>query len=286
MIVKVLHLEPTDACNAACPQCAREFDQTFNKNDLHHLSVEQIKNLFTDSQIKQLDKMYMCGDYGDPAAGKHTLDIYRYFRNINPNIILGMHTNGGLRSRIWWNTLGKIINQNKDYVVFSIDGLADTNHIYRVNVDYQKVINNAKAFIAAGGVAHWEMLVFSHNEHQVDQAEHLARNLGFKWFRAKVSRRFNSVPVEFLGPPTSWNDPIVTKGSISCQALTEQSVYVSAKGILYPCCWLGVSDYTLNTFSAVQESWKSNPIQICKDTCTKSDKGTSFTNQWQREVQF
>ena len=71
--IKILHIEPTDACNAACPQCARETDTTFDKNDLHHLSVDQIKTLVNDDVIHGLDKMFMCGTYGDPAAGKHTL---------------------------------------------------------------------------------------------------------------------------------------------------------------------------------------------------------------------
>ena len=68
--IKILHIEPTDACNAACPQCARETDTAFNKDDLHHLSVAQFANLIDESTIKNLNKVFMCGDYGDPAAGK------------------------------------------------------------------------------------------------------------------------------------------------------------------------------------------------------------------------
>jgi MoaA/NifB/PqqE/SkfB family radical SAM enzyme len=286
MIVKVLHLEPTDSCQAACPQCARETDQAFDKNDQNHLTVDQIKELFTEQQIKQLDKMYMCGDYGDPAAGKHTLEILKYFRSVNPNITLGMNTNGGLRDGKWWQELAGIMSGEKDYVIFSIDGLEDTNHIYRVNVNWSKVIDNVNTFITAGGPAHWDMIVFEHNQHQVDLCEQQAKDLGFAWFRAKVSRRHSFIPVTFLHPPKGWANPTVSEGNISCQALNEQSMYVSAEGVQYPCCWLGVTDYTLDKFDAVQESWKSSPVQLCKDTCTKSDQDTSFTNQWQREVEF
>ena len=126
---KILHLEPTDACNAACPQCAREIDSSFDKSALHHLTVDQIQSLIPDNIIKGLDKMFMCGDYGDPAAGKHTLDIYRYFRSINPDITLGMNTNGSIRSSGWWTELAEIMCGTNDYVVFSIDGLNDTNHM-------------------------------------------------------------------------------------------------------------------------------------------------------------
>ena len=285
--VNVLHIEPTDACNAACPQCARETDIAFNKNDLHHLTVEQIKTLVDEDTIRNLNKMFMCGDYGDPAAGKHTLEIYKYFRQHNPTITLGMNTNGGVRNTDWWKQLGGILNTQKDYAVFSLDGLSDTNHIYRVNVNFNKVIQNARAFIQAGGNAHWEMLVFGHNQHQVEQAQQIAKDMGFKWFRAKVSKRFKTHPIEFLKPPAAWNDPIVSEGKIECRALNESSIYISAKGIVYPCCWLGPSENSIDKFDSIQKSWASNaPNNICVTTCTKNVVGTSFTNQWQREVEF
>jgi MoaA/NifB/PqqE/SkfB family radical SAM enzyme len=285
--VRILHIEPTDACNAACPQCLRETDITFDKTNLHHLTVEQIKDLIDVETIQNLDKMFMCGNYGDPAAGKHTLEIYRYFREVNPTINLGMNTNGGLRSTAWWAELADILNQPRDYVIFSIDGLADTNHIYRINVDYEKVINNARSFIDAGGSAHWDMLVFAHNEHQVDLAQETAQKLGFKWFRAKISKRHNIIPIDFLRPPNGWQDPVVTTGSIKCHALKESSVYISAKGDIYPCCWLGNnSNHTLDTFDSIQKNWSDVPLDICIKNCKNDNNGSSFTNQWQREVEF
>jgi hypothetical protein len=199
-----------------------------------------------------------------------------------------MNTNGGLRSVEWWQELASILNQPRDYVVFSIDGLADTNHIYRINVKWNKVLENAKAFINAGGSAHWDMLVFDHNRHQVDSAEYTAGLYGFKWFRAKVSKRHAVTPISFLHPPTGWKDPVVTNGSIECHALKESSVYISAQGIIYPCCWLGYtsSEHTINTFDSIQISWSHTPLSTCAETCRTNNSGSSFTNQWQREVAF
>jgi gliding motility-associated protein GldL len=55
--VKVLHIESTDACNAACPQCARETDTNFRKDRQHHLTMNQILQVFDQEKIQQLDKM-------------------------------------------------------------------------------------------------------------------------------------------------------------------------------------------------------------------------------------
>lgn len=278
--IKILHLEPTDACQAACPLCIRELDTSFNKSQLHHLDMYKILKVLDVDRIANLDKMFMCGDYGDPAAGKYTLDIYKTFRKLNSNIVLGMNTNGGLKNKLWWQELANILNQPRDYVVFSIDGLEDTNHIYRRNVSWSKLIENAQAFIAAGGSAHWDMLVYKHNQHQVNECEQLARRLGFTWFRAKVSTRPYINGLEF---PTGWKNPIQLSGVINCQALKESSLYIDAHGREHPCCWLGrLTDFV--TMDEVQESWATNPHPICKKTCSSGN--SSFQNQWQREVQL
>lgn len=283
--VKVLHLESTDVCQAACALCARETDKDFRKDRQHHLDMNKITKVFDDAKIAALDKMFMCGNYGDPAAGKYTLDIYREFRKLNKDIVLGMNTNGGLQNTLWWFELGRIFNQPQDYVVFSIDGLEDTNPVYRKGVTWSRVMQNARAFIEAGGSAHWDMLVYKHNQHQVDEAEQLARDMGFKWFRAKVSKRGFT---DRLEAPIGWLSPNVQGTKVDCHALKEQSVYIDAQGRMSPCCWLGSRQKDFVTdFEEVKNSWAGlQPNITCLNVCGTTDSGTSFTNQWQREVQL
>ena len=283
--IKILHLESTDSCNAACPLCLRETDSTFNKQGNHHLTVDKIRETICPDFIKNLDKMFMCGNYGDPAAGKHTLDIFRYFRSVNPGITLGMNTNGSLRTTSWWEELSSIFTGDRDYVVWSIDGLEDTNHIYRVNTSWGKIMENSAAFISTGGNAQWDMIAFLHNEHQVEDAEKMAIALGFSWFRVKVSKR--ALPVNTIRPPKNWIAPVIEQGSISCYALNEMSVYMSAHGIVYPCCWLGSTNFTIAEFDDIQRSWVTiAPNKKCSDNCIKNLSGSKFSNQWQREVQL
>lgn len=284
--IKILHLESTDSCNAACPLCLRETDSTFNKPGNQHLTVDKIRETICPDFIKNLDKMFMCGNYGDPAAGKHTLDIFRYFRSINPGITLGMNTNGSLRTISWWEELSLIFTGDSDYVVWSIDGLEDTNHIYRVNTSWGKIMENSAAFIAGGGNAHWDMIAFSHNEHQVDDAEKMAKALGFSWFRVKVSKRVFTGNT--IRPSKNWIAPVIEQGSISCNALNEMSIYMSAHGIVYPCCWLGSTNFTIAEFDDIQRSWVTiAPNKKCSDNCATNLSAVSkFSNQWQREVEL
>ena len=283
--IKVLHLESTDVCQAECPLCPRETNPEFDPRNRHHLTMDQILRVFDEDQIRSLDKMFMCGNYGDPAAGHHTLEIYRAFREINPGIVLGMNSNGGLQRASWWSTLASIFTGTEDYVVFSIDGLEDTNSIYRVNVNWHRVMTNARTFIMAGGSAHWDMLVYRHNQHQVDEAQTLAKEIGFSWFRAKVSKR---TPVKGLDYPIGWQNPRTQSGAIDCHALKEKSAYIDTRGRMHPCCWLGDRlDQLPVDFAVIQQSWlTAAPDPVCQRTCASGSSGTSFTNQWQRNVEL
>lgn len=283
--IRVLHLEPTDVCQAACPACARETDPEFDQAKSHHLTIAQIEQHLSLADLRHLDKMFMCGNYGDPAAAENAMNIYQWFRNCNPDIVLGMNTNGGLRPITWWILLARILNQPRDYVVFSIDGLEDTNHIYRKNVQWHRVMENARAFIDAGGSAHWDMLVYQHNEHQVDECESLARRMGFKWFRAKVSKRPLADSLEW---PVTWNRLEYQPGTIDCHALREQSMYIDAQGRVSPCCWLGARQSNFIThLEEVSAGWNTDQADpTCVTTCTAQENVTNFESQWRREVEL
>jgi MoaA/NifB/PqqE/SkfB family radical SAM enzyme len=255
----------------------------------NELTLDDVKLLFTPDVLMQLEKIYMCGNYGDPASARQTIEMYEYFKSVNPNIIIGMNTNGGIRYPEWWDRLAKVMNGEKDYVVFSVDGLEDTNHLYRRNVRWSKIIENAQAFINAGGKAHWDMLVFEHNKHQVDQAHIVAKQMGFKWFRAKVSRRFNRFPVDGISQPIDFVDNRVNEGHIECSAMKENSIYIDASGKAYPCCWQGENTHQPNIvqwFYDLSENWNTNPDKTCAKSCLKNTTGTTFSNQWYRAVEL
>jgi sulfatase maturation enzyme AslB (radical SAM superfamily) len=194
----------------------------------------------------------MCGNLGDPIISKDTLEIYQYLREANPNIRLAMHTNGSARDPEWWQRLAQL----KVKVTFGIDGLADTHHLYRISTDFNKIIENARAFITAGGVAKWHMLVFAHNEHQIEEARTMSKQMGFADFSIKYTSRFKQDYLQVIddaGRPTHRIKPTQTsldmiplaeaaqkevKPHIVCKAQKFKQLYVSACGNVSPCCWL------------------------------------------------
>jgi MoaA/NifB/PqqE/SkfB family radical SAM enzyme len=302
--LKVVHLEVTTACNAVCPQCQRTIFA--DKMVPYELTLADIKLFFSESFVRQLNKVFMCGNFGDPAAAKDTLKILKWFKAVNPNITLGINTNGGIRSKKWWAELATIFSDPRDYVIFSIDGLADTNHIYRVNVKWNKLIENATAYIQGGGSAHWDMLVYAHNEHQVDEAIAMAKNLGFSWFRSKVTRRkLNNITLQ-LPQKYKVSTPIISN-TVRCHVFNEESVYVSATGHALPCCFIGSNVLDSNfeqelgitlpemslrdqsfadilpKFNILTTNWSHSE---CVKSCSVQSGNTNFSNQWKNEIQL
>ena len=189
--IKSIHLEVTQNCQANCPMCDRNMNgKGINPHiNLDELSLEDCKKIFTPSFIAQLDTMYMCGNLGDPIVAKDTLEIFKYFRLHNEKMWLSMNTNAGAKNEEWWRDLATCLGR-MGAVIFSVDGLSDTNHIYRQGVVWSNVERNMKAFIAAGGRARWDFLIFEHNQHQVEEAEALATAWGFEKFMKKKTGRF------------------------------------------------------------------------------------------------
>lgn len=254
--IKDVHLEITSKCQAKCPMCPRRINGGILNPflELNEIDLETFKKWFPVDFIKQLNSLFMCGNYGDPIIAKDCLEIFEYLTEVNPNIKLSMHTNGSARDIIWWKKLAKIVGR----VVFGIDGLVDTHHLYRINTDYNKILENASAYINAGGQAEWHMLVFEHNQHQVEDCKKLSIEIGFTEFKVKHTSRFinnqfhvlddNGKTINIL-KPTSKSIEIIdklkivseeSKQHISCKAKEYSQIYVGADGIVTPCCWLNV----------------------------------------------
>jgi len=253
--IRDVHLELTSKCQARCPMCPRRINGGILNPliTLNEISLEQFKEWFSVEFIQQLNSLFMCGNLGDPIIAQDCLLILQYIRDTNPKIQLRMHTNGSARSTQWWEQIA----YTKTRVVFGIDGLADTHSLYRVDTNYDKIIENARAFIQAGGPAEWHMLVFKHNEHQIDRCRDLSKQLGFKKFSLKHTSRFVEDKFHVLDEqgrtthilhPTNYSKNIASlvqlnllSTEINCKAKKNRQIYISSDGTVTPCCWLDLN---------------------------------------------
>ena len=276
--IRIVHLELTHRCNAACPMCARNIHGGAINPDmpLSELSLADIKAILLPDFIARLKRIYACGNYGDPIVARECIEVFRYLREHGPELNLCLHSNGSARRPDWWRELAQIMKQGPHYLRFGIDGLEDTNHLYRRGADWKTVMRSAEAFIEAGGRAEWDFLVFKHNEHQVEAARKLAEDMGFKEFFVRKTGRFlSSGELEtserfdvldkkgkfeyWLEQPENpeYQNPAfgnlkqvkqrygeyetyLDQVEVNCKvAGAKGKMYLSAQGYALPCCWLG-----------------------------------------------
>jgi len=258
--IREIHLELTERCQAECPMCPRTDNPLVGKREL---SLANIESIFPEEFVKQLKTITICGNFGENVLAKDFIDIIQYFRFNNKKLFLKIYSNAGARDKDFWEDLAYLIG-DMGIVLFGIDGLKDTNHIYRKNVQWDKVMRSAQSFIGAGGKAQWDFLVFEHNEHQVDEAKKLAKEIGFKSFRLRITNRwkYNNYDKscnelqpskiyknEFLDKFESINslETFYDTCKIDCTSINLKSLYISAEGLLFPCCWTGSQIYNHNT---------------------------------------
>ena len=275
--VDMVHFEPTQLCQASCPMCDRnknggEVNQYLKDESM---TLEGFKKAFSPEFLSQLKTFYFCGNHGDPIFAPDMLEQAEYVRNCNPNIHMFVTSNGGARKPEWWERLAPIV----DFVNFSVDGLQDTNHFYRQGVKWENIEENMAAFCDAGGYAKWTFLVFNYNEHQIEQAKMFSKILGVKEFIVKKSGRYiNTANLQKkdqhqavfrgqdstrLSPPKNPKyrnkaidedyDKIVEKfgsmdnfidvADIKPKCMQKKEIYVSAEGLVFPCCWLAGQVY-------------------------------------------
>jgi len=184
-------LEITSYCNADCPQCPRNINGGIRNPYLRqeHLSRKTIDQTFTIEILTNVRQIFFCGSYGDPIMHPEFLGILEDFRRKNPTVWLYIHTNGSAHNTDYWTKIANIIN-GYGRIDFNVDGLADTNPLYRTHTDFDKIMANAQAFIRAGGWAEWNYIVYKHNEHQVNDAQMLSNLLGFRAFNPRSTGRF------------------------------------------------------------------------------------------------
>ena len=260
-----INAELSNYCNAACPMCARfDAEQNLVKEITNnkHTTLDDIKNKIGNRVIKNLITFRSCGNVGDGTMNPECEQIYDYVKSVNPTTNLSINTNGGARNTDFYKELAKIGVR----VIFSIDGLEDTNHLYRRNVKWNKLIENVSSFISVGGKAYWDFLVFKHNQHQIETAEKLSKQLGFKQFNRKTTTRWddfdkdgnwlqrNKIEIDDYALEKPEEKTVkdidnkrdikiqeATTNKICCHSFSRKNVeiFLHANGNVSPCCWLG-----------------------------------------------
>jgi hypothetical protein len=255
-----LQFELSSMCNALCLGCVRTDSNSFNEKkyvipDKEYIEFETFKKILLAPEFASVTELEFCGTIDDPLMHPEFLEFLDFASTVGRYNVL-IHTNASLRNAEYWTKLSKVLLKHDRHVVkFSIDGMEDTNHIYRQNTTWSKIMENAQAFINAGGNAGWQFLIFPWNEHQIMDAKALSVKMGFNEF---MSRHDRSVATS-LGLQTIQKIKVTSierrnvkssidninsgladsvNNEIQCNNQTKKMYFISFDSKLWPCCFL------------------------------------------------
>ncbi len=171
----ILMLEPTNICNLKCPMCPSGNGTL--KRPKGYMDFDLYKKIVDESAQKT--SMICFWNQGEPFLHPRILDMFRYCSE--RKIYSMTSTNANIMP-----DAEDIVRSGLDSMIVSLDGASqDTYNRYRVNGDFEKVIENARKIIEAKKRLKsrtpsiiWQFIVMKHNENEIEQIKNLSKRLG------------------------------------------------------------------------------------------------------------
>ena len=255
-------LEISSDCNAQCPLCQRTHLKMPLRGN-NNISLDDLKSIFYKDEYIAGKRFKLCGVLGDPILNPECIEICDFLSSKGARRIV-LSTNGGMNTADWWTKLAKIPNVRVD---FSVDGYENTNHIYRVNVNWKTLVRNMKAYTDAEGIGTWVFIPFAHNEDDYEKAKTLAKELGLSFVkrtsgRNEISKKKRHQPRKGSAVDLGNSKKLPHKDlqlvhktiqahkdkdidfldkiadTVKCKHLNTPEAFIGADLTLWPCCFL------------------------------------------------
>jgi MoaA/NifB/PqqE/SkfB family radical SAM enzyme len=181
---KYFHLELSTRCTLQCPKCPRTRwqenspDNLFKKTDMKYEHVEQLV------KANMHNEFLLQGTLGDPVFHPRLFEIINLIDKNKKSFI--MSTASPSRNIKWWEEFYDSYSNDNSIVRFGVDGLADTAHMYRIGMDFDKVWQAMLLGSKLGKNIQWQFIPFKFNERQIEEAQKMAKDNGitFKMFKS------------------------------------------------------------------------------------------------------
>jgi len=185
-----ISFEPTTSCNLRCPECPsglRAFTRPTGmlEKDFFSQTIDEIHK----------DLLYLIFYFqGEPYLNTSFLDMVKYASD--KGIYTATSTNAHYLND---EAARKTVESGLDRLIISIDGTTqDTYKQYRVGGNLNKVIEGAKNIVkwkkelnSKTPFVFFQFLVVKHNEHQIEEIQQLAKEIGVDEVRFKSAQVYD-----------------------------------------------------------------------------------------------
>jgi MoaA/NifB/PqqE/SkfB family radical SAM enzyme len=178
----LLIIDACNFCNLKCPLCPTGLNDLGRQQSM--LSFEHFQKYF-DPLSPWLFEAYL-HNWGESLLNKQVYRMIEYAqqRNVGTNLSSNF-------VKVSSQDIDNILDSGLEYLVISLDGTSqETYGKYRIGGNYEQVIENLSELIRRRDrlkkktpVIEWQFIVMKQNEHQVGEAEVLAKKLGVDLLR-------------------------------------------------------------------------------------------------------
>jgi radical SAM protein with 4Fe4S-binding SPASM domain len=284
--------EPTTSCNLRCPECPSGLRSFTRPTGM--LDTALFKNTITELKDALLYLTFYF--QGEPYLHKDFLEMVKYAADLN--IYTATSTNAHFLN--YENALSTV-KSGLDRLIISIDGTSqETYEQYRIGGNLEKVLEGTKNIIQAkkdlnSSTPHviFQFLVVKPNEHQIDEVEKLAVEMGVDELRLKTAQIYDYENGSSLIPENSkysrYEKLSDSKYQIKNKLINHcwkmwHSCVITWDGLIVPCCFDKDAQYRMGSLSktSFRQIW-NNPnylefrkklissrkkIEMCKN-CTE-----------------
>lgn len=277
-----ISIEPTTSCNLRCPECPSGLRQ-FSR------PIGMLEPSFFKSCIDDLyqDLIYLTFYFqGEPYLNPNFLDMVKYASE--KKIYTSTSTNAHYLTE---EQAEKTVKSGLDRLIISIDGTTqEVYEQYRVGGQLNKVIEGTKNIMAAKQklkrqTPHvvFQFLVVRPNEHQLNEVELLAKELGVDEVLFKTAQVYNyenGNPLIPINEKYSRYKKLATGKYIIKNELLNQcwrmwsACVITWDGIVVPCCFDKDAKHQLGDLKTQRFThvWKSAKYQNFRRKILKSRK--------------
>ncbi len=172
-----LTIDPANYCTLRCPFCPT--GQGRGSREKGMLSFENFKKL-ADELGPYLIHIDFC-NWGEPLLNNQIYRMIEYAKQYNVDTKVDSSLN-----HFSEKDAEDMVLSGLDRLIVSIDGASqETYSKYRIGGDFNKVIDNLKILVSkrkelgrVNPYISWQFLVFRHNEHEIEDAKIMSRDLG------------------------------------------------------------------------------------------------------------
>jgi radical SAM protein with 4Fe4S-binding SPASM domain len=261
-----------NVCNLKCPLCPTGYRGLERRQSL--MGLREFEAII--DKIRSYAVEVIMHNWGEPFLNPDILPMIRYARKNRIGTTISSNLNLVNRGEKF---LEAVVESGLDHLTVSIDGTTqEVYEVYRKGGNLEHVLENLRYLIryrnhigSSTPRVEWQFLVMKHNQHQMDDASRMAKQIGVDRTRfTGAGLPFNemknvALASQWMSDLPSYRgyapDKMVERGYLydeSCFYL-YRAMTVNPEGGVAPCCVLYHSKFDFGNLidSSLEEVWNS-----------------------------